>query len=160
MPLLQLLARKSVSVVRMGGLRRRLMVEAFFWLAVARVALLVLPFRKVAAQLGDVLAPAEGAKRMAGIAPPPDAEAIAREIGWSVRRMADYVPFRAVCLQQALAGKAMLRRRGIVGALHLGVATGASPGATMKAHAWLDAAGVKVTGWPFDDEYAEVACFV
>lgn len=158
--MLQLLARKSASVVRMGGLRRRLMIEAFFWLAVARVALLILPFRRVAVHLGDALAPAEGAKRMAGIVPPPDAEVIAREVGWAVRRMAGYVPFRSVCLQQALAGKAMLRRRDIAAALHLGVVTGATSGTKMKAHAWLDAAGVKVTGWPFDDDYAEVACFV
>lgn len=144
----------------MGGQRRRLMVEALFWLAVARVALLVLPFRRVAAHLGDPLPPAEGARRLAAEAIPPGGDAIAREIGWAVRRMAGYVPFRSVCLQQALAGKAMLRRRDIAAALHLGVVTGVAPGATMKAHAWLDAAGVKVTGWPFDEDYAEVACFV
>lgn len=144
----------------MGGKRRGLMIEALFWLAVARVALLILPFRKVAAHLGDALPPAEGAQRMAGMAIPPGSDVTAREVGWAVRRMAGYVPFRSVCLQQALAGKAMLRRRDIAAALHLGVVTGTAPGATMKAHAWLDAAGVKVTGWPFDDDYAEVACFV
>lgn len=144
----------------MGGKRRGLMIEALFWLAVARVALLILPFRKVAAHLGDLLPPAEGAERMAAMAIPPGGDVTAREVGWAVRRMAGYVPFRSVCLQQALAGKAMLRRRDIAAALHLGVMTGASRGETMKAHAWLDAAGVKVTGWPFDGDYAEVACFV
>ena len=160
MPLLQLLARKTSSVFRMGGKRRWLMAEAVVWLAVARVALLVLPFRKVAVHLGEVLPPREGAERMATATLPPGGDTLARDIGWAVRRMAGYVPFRSVCLQQALAGKAMLRRRGIASALHLGVATGASRGVAMKAHAWLDAAGVKVTGWPFDDDYTEVACFV
>ena len=144
----------------MGAARRQLMVEAFLWLAFARVALLIFPFRTLAARLGDALPPADAAARLAQARDPAGAAALAKDIGWAVRRVAEYVPFRAVCLQQALAGKHMLRRRGISSALHLGVATGGEVGEPMKAHAWLDAAGVKVTGYPFDAAYTEVAGFV
>lgn len=30
----------------------------------------------------------------------------------------------------------------------------------LDAHAWLDAAGVEVTGYPVAEGFAEIACFV
>jgi len=30
----------------------------------------------------------------------------------------------------------------------------------LDAHAWLDAAGVQVTGYPVQSKFAEIACFV
>jgi hypothetical protein len=30
----------------------------------------------------------------------------------------------------------------------------------LDAHAWLDAAGVEVTGYPVAENFAEIACFV
>ena len=161
MSILKLLVRKSASVVRMGSARRWLMAEAALWLTLAGVALLVLRFRTIASHLGQSLTPAEGVARMAE-APPTagDAQALVRDIGWAVRRTADHLPIRAFCLQQALAAKCMLRRRSITGALHLGVATRKGPEGAMTAHAWLDAAGVEVTGCPVTSEYTEVACFV
>jgi hypothetical protein len=159
MALLQTLARKSRSLVRMDDGRRRMMIEAVLWLTVARIATWFVPFRKIAPTMGTVMTPAQGAARMAGEPGSPDAAKVAKDIGWVVRRTADYVPFEAVCLQQALAGYWMLRRRGVVSCLHLGVVPQTALG-KMKAHAWLDAAGVKVTGYPFDDDYTEIACFV
>ena len=80
------------------------------------------------------------------------------EIGWAVTRAARYVPFRAVCLPQAMAARVMLRRRGVASVMHFGAAKGeAKP---FDAHAWLDAAGVEVTGYPLANGFAEIACFV
>ncbi|MEO8078691.1 MAG: lasso peptide biosynthesis B2 protein [Acidobacteriota bacterium] len=158
--MLRQLVRRTASVVRMGGARRWLMVEATLWLALAGLALVVLPFRRIASHLGQTLTPAEAVARMAEVPSAGDAPAIVRDVAWAVRVAAAHLPFHALCLQQALAAKCMLRRRRITGALHLGVATRQGPEGTMRAHAWLDAAGVEVTGGPATSEYTEVACFV
>ena len=69
-----------------------------------------------------------------------------------------YVPFKAVCLPQAMAARIMLGRRGVASVLHFGAAKGKDR--PIDAHAWLDAAGVEVTGYPVAAQFAEVACFV
>ena len=147
-------------MVRISGARRRLMAEAVVWLSLAGLALLVLRFRTIASHLGQTLTPAEAASRIAETSTAADASALVSEIGWAVRCTAGHLPFRAHCLQQAVAAKYMLRRRSIVGALHLGVATRQGPEGEMTVHAWLDAAGVDVTGGPVTAEYTEVACFL
>ena len=73
-------------------------------------------------------------------------------------RSARYVPFKAVCLPQAMAARVMLKRRGVPSVMHFGAARGDDK--PLDAHAWLDAAGVEVTGYPVADKFAEIACFV
>ena len=73
-------------------------------------------------------------------------------------RSARYVPFKAVCLPQAMAARVMLKRRGVSSVLHFGAARGQDK--PLDAHAWLDAAGVDVTGYPVAQNFAEIACFV
>ncbi|MEJ1968852.1 MAG: lasso peptide biosynthesis B2 protein [Rhizomicrobium sp.] len=137
--------------------RRALALEAVLWLALARVALLLVPFRVLAGRFGHVTSPD---------APPAERPMasdthmlVAREIGWAVTRSARYAPFRAVCLPQAIAAKAMLDRRGIGSVMHFGVAK-STDGGPLKAHAWLDGAGVEVTGFPLEPGFVEVARFV
>lgn len=84
--------------------------------------------------------------------------AIAQDVSWAVTRAARYVPFSAVCLPQAIAAHAMLKRRGVASVMHFGAAKGQTK--PLDAHAWLDAAGVEVTGYPVADHLAEIACFV
>lgn len=136
--------------------RRALLVEATVWLAVARLALVLFPFRKVAAHLGEVCSPADAAGRINQSIIDPADTATARSVGWAIRLMAGKVPFRAVCLQQGVAAKLMLRRRGIQSALHFGVAPNADG---LDAHAWLDTAGAKVTGYPVGNGFTELACW-
>ena len=47
---------------------------------------------------------------------------------------------------------------GAIPALHFGAARGQDK--PLDAHAWLDAAGVDVTGYPVAQNFAEIACFV
>jgi len=140
----------------MAPAQRLLVVEALFWLAFARLALVVVPFRVIAARLG-ALTPPDEARRLA-MQDGADLEA-AEAIGRAVRRAAANAPFRAVCLQQAIAAKAMLRRRGIRSALHFGMVTRLSDQAR-RPHAWLDLGQAKITGYPMRGEVVELACFV
>jgi len=65
-----------------------------------------------------------------------DAAACAKQVGRVVRSAARHLPWECACLAQALAARAMLRRRGIVTTLHIGVS---KDGEThdFRSHAWL-----------------------
>ncbi len=141
---------------RLSNGHRMLLLQAVVWLAVSRLALIFVPFRVLAARFGTFMPPAVAVAAPASL----DAEqsALAREISWAVTRAARYVPFRAVCLPQAIAAKAMLRRRHIASTMHFGVAK--KPGEAMAAHAWLDAAQIEVTGYPVEAGFVEMARFV
>jgi hypothetical protein len=104
---------------------------------------------------------------MLGLTPPPDsrpAEVVAEsseaqrvaalDVGWAVTRAAACLPVPARCLAQALAARAMLRRRGIGSIMHVGVAR--PDEAAFEAHAWLEAAGIEVTGYPVPQRLREI----
>ena len=116
----------------MSASERRLVGEAALMLALARLIVLTVPFRFVAAWL-----------RRAPETPTCD-ERLLRAVGRAVTIAARNVPWNAVCLPQALAAKAMLARRGCGSAFHLGATL--DPNGKLVAHAWLVAGGQVVVG--------------
>jgi|SRR5579862_3815667 len=141
---------------QVGYHRRALLAEAVAWLLAARLAIIFVPFPRLARRLGKFVPPAAAASVRAGGSP--EQARLAEEIGWAVTRAARYLPFKAVCLPQAIAARAMLKRRGIASVMHFGAARGQEK--PLDAHAWLDAAGVEVTGYPVAAQFTEIACFV
>ena len=132
-----------------------MLVEATLWLALARLALTFVPFRLLAARFGTLMT----SEDMAAARAPAIAEEqrlLAEEIGWAVTRAARYLPFRAVCLPQAIAAKAMASRRHIPSTMHFGVMRS---GEALAAHAWLDVGGIEVTGFPLSPGTVEMARF-
>lgn len=117
---------------------RLLLLEAWAWLIAARLLLWLVPFRFIAPRLG---------KQVNG---PPPAEAlppappVALQIGPAVERMARHTPWGSPCLPQAVAAKAMLRRRGLVSTLYLGMRKDKS--GAPQAHAWLTCGQDILTG--------------
>lgn len=148
------LVGKLRSAARMGPTNRNLVGEAVLALAVARLRSGLRSFKQLAAHLGGAIPPD------APLPPFPalsiEQEATVRSVRWAVGAVAPWMPFRAVCLQQAIAARAMLARRGIGSVLHLGVDTSTCK---MSAHAWLDVGVLKVTGYPVDPAMNEVARF-
>jgi hypothetical protein len=136
--------------------RRLLVLEAILCLVAARLALIFIPFPRLAGWLGTFVPPSDPRASRANMAR--EQSLLAREIGWAVTRTARYLPFRAVCLPQAMAAQFMLRRRGVASVMHFGAGKGSDR--PLDAHAWLDAAGVEVTGYPVAPHLAEIACFV
>jgi len=134
---------------------RLLLAEAIWALAAARFRLATQPFPRIARELGGFTTPAL-ARAGADRAPSAEDQATAAKIGWAVTRAARHVPFGAVCLPQAMAAKAMLARRGIASVMHFGTMRGET--LSLAAHAWLDAAGVEVTGYPVEARFTEIAC--
>ena len=149
-----LLPGNLVRFIRTDRADRALLAEAVAYLLYARLALLVIPFPRLAQRFGRFTAPSLAVARDAAT---PAMAAVARTVGRAIRRSARRVPFEAVCLPQAIAAQAMLRRRGVPSVMHFGV--NANPGQAFEAHAWLDAAGVEVSGYPLG-QHTEIACFV
>lgn len=64
--------------------------------------------------------------------------AVMRRLRWMVPRIARRVPWKAVCLEQALAAHWMLGRLGVPSLVRIGVAL---DGEDLAAHAWLEVRG-------------------
>ena len=122
---------------------RWVLVEATAWLGLARMAVLTLPFKRIAPYLGArmAVAPEELSDKWAEDA---------RRVGWAIRATAPHTPWRSNCLAQGIAGKAMLRRRGIPSTLYLGIAKGqeTSGAACGPCVAALRGTHHHRTGWP------------
>ncbi|MCW3846954.1 lasso peptide biosynthesis B2 protein [Sphingomonas sp. LB-2] len=149
---------KATRLIQVDWRERALLAEAVVRLIAARMKIANLPFREIAKKLGTFV-PATDPRIAEAKLPGPEAKAkIAREVGWAVTRAAEHVPFDAVCLPQAMAAHAMLRRRGIESVMHFGAKK--SDEKPIDAHAWLDAAGVEVTGYPLSGGMTEIGAFV
>jgi hypothetical protein len=130
--------------------RKGLLAEALLALAAARLVMLLVPFRYVAAWLGT-----------AGAETPATATAneirMAQEVGWAVGVWARRVPWDSRCLAQALAATSMLRRRGLEGTVSFG--SGRVDGGGFSAHAWLRLGPHMVTGGPGHDRFKVLTTF-
>ncbi|MEM0943191.1 MAG: lasso peptide biosynthesis B2 protein [Pseudomonadota bacterium] len=118
--------------------RRFLALEAAAELARARILTLG-PARVYSAALGQRDGPAP--------TPPEGTQtALAGEIGTLVTNVAAAMPFRALCLEQVLATRRMLTRRGCAGVAVLGVRTGSDLPDGFGAHAWFCVGDEVVSG--------------
>lgn len=109
-----------------------LALRALGALALVRLALWLLPFGRLRALIDRQSA-------MLPVAPDP---AIARAVRRAVDRAARSIPGSA-CLAQALTAALLLRRHGQAVRVSIGVAPDGTP---LDAHAWVESAGVLVTG--------------
>jgi hypothetical protein len=132
MPLNVTQTRRLGAKLRRGG---ALAVEATIALAVADLAVRILPSRRVAALLGTT-------SRQPPSRRPAARTAEAMRIGLMVDRAAARLPWHPVCLPQAIATRWLLRRRGIRCVSHLGVVE-RHP---FSAHAWITVDGAIVQG--------------
>ena len=138
--------RKANSLLRRfrevgpGGLAS--LLEAFGWLAVAKVALAWVPVAKVIGWKQRELAQNRAAD-----------PSVLREVRHAVLVVARYAPFGFVCFPQCLAASEMLRRRGIASRLHYGVAR---DGDKLVTHTWLEAGGETVIGGEVAGEYSRL----
>jgi hypothetical protein len=149
--------RKPSRISRLARMRPgqlSLLVEAVTALASARLIIAARSPAQLMPRLGRVIADDLPADR-----PAPDVGDGDRagQVSWAIRCAATNVPFRAMCLEQALAARAMLDRRNIAATVHYGVAAGADGG--LIAHAWAHVAGQPITGYPLRRAFHEIARF-
>jgi hypothetical protein len=123
-------------------------IEAWLFLAFARSMLIILPFKKIAPTLGKMKDEVTNA----------DLDiAVLNKIQMAVLRGSRYSPWRTKCFEQAIAAKIMLKKRHIKSTLYLGVLKDVSN--ELRAHAWLKANDVIVTGGPEVNKFTVISWF-
>jgi hypothetical protein len=119
------------------------------WLAIAGMAVALLPFRYVGSLAARPIHRSE---------PAPQARLHKmRRIRWAIISAAARVPWRAMCFQQGLAAQLMLRRRGIPSVLYYGAAQNEKTG--LIAHVWVRVGDVDVIGAETAHRFAILAEF-
>ena len=137
---------------RRSRAERLLLMEAFVLLGIARLTVLVMPFRWLAVTLGKHM-------KETGIEVNPSDLGPARMVGQAVRSAANNTPWESLCLPQAVAGQWMLKRRHIAGTLYLGVAKDKAKTERLAAHAWLRCGNIILTGREGHRQFTVVAVF-
>jgi hypothetical protein len=117
---------------RLSAVERALVRRAAVSIASYRVALSVLPFRRVVARTPE---PVPRATTSAHLRPD--------RIAWAVRACARRVP-GASCLTRALATRWLLAREGVYSTLHYGWRKDERN--RLQAHAWIDCEGEVLMG--------------
>jgi transglutaminase-like putative cysteine protease len=119
---------KVKTILRLPLAEKGLLLETLVLLALARMAVLLLPFRWLAWVLGKQQAQTPVQEDPAKALP-------IRLIGAMVRKASKNVPWTSNCLDQALVAKIMLSRRGIATTVYFGVKN--DENGQFAAHAWL-----------------------
>ncbi|MEP7359731.1 MAG: lasso peptide biosynthesis B2 protein [Anaerolineales bacterium] len=123
----------------MAGLfasRRWVLAEARLYLLAARMAIRLLPFRRLTPFFDRRAAGPE----LAGAA----RAQLIKDVRWAIWTATRHQRERIVCFPRAVAAQAMLRRRGVSTTLYYGAATLANKGLT--AHVWLQDGDTDVVG--------------
>lgn len=124
--------------------------EAVFWLALTRMATLILPFKWIARFLGTHMV--ESVRLQST-----DQTRRARHVASCIRAMSRHLPWDCKCLVQAISAKMMLDRRSIPTTLYLGVSKDQQD--EMIAHAWLRAGNAIVLGGGGLKQFTVVSTF-
>jgi len=146
--------RSAISLMgkffRLPRQDRLLLLEATLWLAIAGLAIAVLPFR----QIGRL-----AARSIRRSEPSPQARLReVKRIRWAIVVSAPRVPWRAMCFQQGLAAQFMLRRRGVSSVLYYGAATH-NDQTGLSAHVWVRDGDVDVIGGEIASRFALLTTF-
>jgi Transglutaminase-like superfamily len=141
---------KAIKALRLPWAQKRLLIETLVLLALARLAVLLLPFRWVARSLGKEAAHAPEHDNPAHIQQ-------IRRIAAMVRKTSRHVPWTSKCLDQAIVAKVMLTRRGIPATVYFGVRN--DENGQLAAHAWSRSGSWYVTGGEIRDQFTIINTF-
>ncbi len=131
---------------------RLVLLEAFALLGIARLVVLVLPFKWLAVSLGRHM-------KETGTEINSSDLCSARMVGQAVRSAVRYTPWESVCLPQAVAAQWMLKRRHVAATLYLGVAKDQTKQENLAAHAWLRCGSIILTGAEGHRQFTVVGTF-
>jgi hypothetical protein len=143
------IVRKLKTWVSMDKEKKRLLVEAFYYLAWARI-LKSLPFSRIAPSLGSQMEETTLDNNKSNYE-------IVRFVSDAVHIVSQYVFWESKCLVKAIAGMKILQRRGVESTLYLGTAKDES--GKLIAHAWLRSGSFYVTGAEGMRKFTVVAKF-
>lgn len=148
-----LLIRKLNSFSKQSFTTQCLLLPAWLLTGMARLMVLLVPFKYFAARLGRY----NGTTAYIPLLDDKQ-QAHALSIGRAVRMSSTLAPWNANCQAQAISARCLMAAFSVPYAIFYGVAK--DPAEQMKAHAWVCAGPVQVTGGYAFDEFAIVAVFV
>jgi hypothetical protein len=120
-----------------------------------RLALLALPFRRIAPWLGQ-----HHANMTMTLLLTEEQENLSRRMGTVIRTLSKYTPWESKCLVQAMLARIVLGYYGIPHVIYLGVNQSGPQENPMNAHAWVSAGRCFVTGGNSFQQFGVVSSFV
>ena len=159
------LIRKARSFAGLPLFTKVWFLPTWVALGVSRALILAVPFRRLAPRLGT----AQGTSAHVPLLTQAQ-ESRARAIGRTVRLAARYTPWTSNCFPQAVVARMLLGIHRIPYAIHFGLMPDSRAGAAapapaaprsagMRAHAWVVAGRVPVTGGHSFHQYTVVGVF-
>jgi hypothetical protein len=121
-----------------------LFIRAVFWLALVRIVLLVVPFRRLFEN--QTIESSRGA-----IDADPE---FLRRVSYVVGAAANNVPWGSDCFPQTIAARMLLKRQGYESIIHVGVERVGED--MLNGHAWLTCGDIVVTGGAELHRYTEL----
>lgn len=129
-----------------------LLAESLFEVCLARFKVAFVPFRVYKQGLGQHMhtSPQQQSQQANGVA---------KQIKWAIAKSVRYLPFHSSCMVQAMAAKAMLKKRALATTFYIGVANDQTRQGKLN-HAWLRSGALIVTGYQKDlDSYAIIGTY-
>lgn len=116
---------------------RLLLAATFLLMGVVRLAIMIVPFRRLSPFLG--IPEGDTPDKV-------DGRSLSRasKVGWSVEMMSRYTPWESKCLVRAVTAQLLLRGIRIPSTLYLGI--GKDDSNHLMAHAWLRCGHLILTG--------------
>jgi hypothetical protein len=148
------LRRKTLGFLRLPRFTQLWLVPLWLLLGLSKAVIFTVSFRRLAPRLGAAV----------GVAPwvpvlVPAQEARAWQISRAVCLAARYTPWDSNCFPQAVAARILLGLYRIPYALYFGLRRDPET-REFKAHAWIAAGRVRVTGNESFSQFTVVGCFV
>jgi hypothetical protein len=152
--MMRLLPRKLRSFLALPVFMKVWLLPVYGLLGVARLAVLVAPFRKIAPLLGEC-------KGTAAVVPLIRHSELERAIliGRTVVIAARYAPWDANCFAQAIVARIILGVFGIPYTIFFGLSREEGQDGHLSAHAWTTSGPVAVTGGYGFDRFTVVGTF-
>ena len=127
--------------------------EAWLLMAIARLILLFIPFRKIAPLLGTTIIIQQPLRLTENGA------LLQQQVRSAISRAYKRSPWRTACFEQAIAAKIMLKSRKTVSSVYFGIQKKGDSANTILAHAWLESGGIMVTGGKNISPFSLIAGF-
>jgi hypothetical protein len=123
-------------------------IEAWILLHAMKLAILILPFKRIASRIGKVHSETSLELVISDGVP---------NVEQAIRRASRFTIHQSKCYDQALTGKLMLQRRGLSSTLYFGLAKDTTN--LLKAHAWVRCGNRIITGRAVAEGYTVIVCF-
>ena len=152
---LRSLRRKLIALFRLPRFEQVWLLPAWCLLGLSRLVILTIQFRRLAPYLGRHIGNRAVVPLLSA-----HQQARALHIGRVVRLAAQYTPWESNCFPQAVTARVLLGGYGIPYALCFGLAKEGENGRALKAHAWVAAGPVRVSGGDGFRQFTVVGVFV